>query len=288
MSHSQQKERQLRMISDNGKVYGISHNVYQHLKNAYRQGPLLQVRTLGIKEASTFPGFCREHDRTVFQSIEVQDLNRNCAEQAALFFLRSVAYEYSSKRETAILFKGLQREVPPVAPEWEQIIAECALGDDAYIQRESPYYMCQLFGMLSSACYDSLVTHWTVLDEVLPISTCTVLCPWMEDYNANYRCDYPQPVVSVTVAPAINETHIIVSWLAAHESDASWIRQMLATKSGLEQFLNLCIGESTDFYFSIRMWDRLSKELRDAAMTNMLPNSHRPQVREYPRIVVLG
>ena len=66
-SHSQQKERQLRNISENGCVYSIVRNHYQALKNTKSTSI---IGKQGISAVSTFPGYCSKHDRELFKHID--------------------------------------------------------------------------------------------------------------------------------------------------------------------------------------------------------------------------
>ena len=68
-SHSQQKERQLRAIAENGRVVAMNRNLFQAFKT-HVGGPLAPMKEVGIGEASTFAGFCQVHDQSLFADIE--------------------------------------------------------------------------------------------------------------------------------------------------------------------------------------------------------------------------
>ena len=88
-AHSIQRARTLARISDsNNHVLGFD----VQLDTAGHQ----RVRTVGIRRASTFPGFCPEHDKTIFQAIEDQPF-RATPEQCFLLAFRALAQMHAFK-----------------------------------------------------------------------------------------------------------------------------------------------------------------------------------------------
>jgi hypothetical protein len=69
------------------------------------------VRLIGIGQASTFPGFCGEHDARLFRSIDAADFDLN---EEAIFLLayRSLARELVARRRE-LLAKQEAMEMPP-------------------------------------------------------------------------------------------------------------------------------------------------------------------------------
>lgn len=93
-SHAPQKKNVLDGIAENGHVLGL---VGKKFVNAYSISPPDEVEMtaekIGINHASTFKGFCKHHDCSIFQPIEVSEssLNRrNCF----LHCYRAVCREY--------------------------------------------------------------------------------------------------------------------------------------------------------------------------------------------------
>ncbi|MBN2561438.1 MAG: hypothetical protein JXQ75_10970 [Phycisphaerae bacterium] len=286
MSHSQQKEGQLRAIAKDGRVYALSHNVFHHLKDLGLRDDVLNVQVLGIGEASTFPGFCRQHDRMIFAPIEREELIQDRADQAILFFLKTVAYEHASKREASFFFHEFGKAVGELAPlKWHESYGAWTCGVDLYLLRESPFYINRVFNIVTSRSFYEFSTIWLTVDQVLPVSTCTGFCPWLDEYEAKWTIEKPQPTVSFTVAPTDEMTHIIISWLTEHEEDAAWIRERTRSTEGIEYLVNLCIAESSDCCFSIDLWDGLSNGTRSRVLQNMRHNTFRGPIEKLPRII---
>jgi len=286
MSHSQQKEGQLRVIAEKGLVYTMSHNIYHHLKDLDLREDVLELQVRGIGETSTFPGFCNQHDTMIFAPIEREELIQNRADQAVLFFLKSIAYEHATKRGASFFYNEFGKAIGDSAPpEWHEFHQRWACGVDLFLLRESPFYVNRIFNIVTSQSFDDFTTVWLVVDQVLPISTCTGFCPWMDEYEDKWTIEKPQPLVSFTVAPTRSKTHIIISWLTEHDNDASWIREQASNPEGIEYLVNLCIAESSDCCFNPDFWDGLPQDTRSRVLENMRHNTFRGPIQELPQII---
>ncbi|MDC7234545.1 MAG: hypothetical protein PQJ58_15040 [Spirochaetales bacterium] len=95
-SHSIQKSKHLKSISEAGKVYGKSMNQIEI--ESFIDGEL-KFKEMGIKQASVFNGFCQKHDNEIFKEIEDEDLDERSLRHNCLLFLRSISYEIRMKEE---------------------------------------------------------------------------------------------------------------------------------------------------------------------------------------------
>ena len=285
-SHSQQKEGQLRAIAKDGKVYAISQNTYQYIKHAEPEQRIVPLKVVSIGEASTFPGYCDQHDQVIFAPIEKEPLDPERKDQAALFFLRTISQEYAAKRQASFFFRELPARMGPLLhPAHREHIHAWALGVDLFLNREGPFYLKSIFDMICKSHYDHLQVVWTRLDHTLGASTCTGFCPWLDDHERKWSFDTPQPLVSFTISPGTKTTDIVISWLAQHEQDASWIREHMRSKRGIEYMLNLCVAESADCCFGIDFWECLDGDTKRVVMENMRHNSSRGPIAKLPRIL---
>ncbi len=78
----------LAKIADKSRVWWIDTDVAKFMKNNATVG----MKLVGIREASTFGGFCAPHDADLFRPIEDQPPNPK-AEHVALFCYRAICYE---------------------------------------------------------------------------------------------------------------------------------------------------------------------------------------------------
>jgi hypothetical protein len=269
-------------------VYALDRNFYHYLKGNELTGSFLDLRILGIGEASSFSGYCAQHDQMIFYPIEKEPLVQNRHDQATLFLLRAISYEHASKRKALLYGNELLNEVSTSAqPEEGEYFRNWLSGVKLYLDRESPFYFQRIFDIICNLAYDQVKTLWITVDHILPISTSTVFCPWMDAYEEKWRLEKPQPLISFTISPVNTVTHIVVSWLAEHDKDADWIENKMQSTSGIEELINLCIAESEDCCFNIDFWDRLPNETRVNVMRNLRHNSFRGSIQDFPHIVTL-
>lgn len=111
-AHSIQRNRLLSEISDKGHVYVLSTDIGTFGKN--KGFPVYSKK--GIKNVSTFKGFCKKHDTELFAPIDNLDIEPNC-KQVALYAYRSICREYFVKEntiralETELANKSIQQVV---------------------------------------------------------------------------------------------------------------------------------------------------------------------------------
>ena len=89
-SHSIPKKN-LKMMSNNRSVCVLKDD----FKNPFKS----DLSTSNIKSTLTFRGFCKYHDRSLFQGIENKNTTHYNVEDVFYFSYRAVAKEYSDNRE---------------------------------------------------------------------------------------------------------------------------------------------------------------------------------------------
>ena len=103
-AHAIQKNRILNKISENGMIIsmdGVQHLIFQ------------TAETKGRKIATVFTGFCKYHDKILFQ--EIEDKPFTCtSKQLFLLTYRTMAWHYHKKQEqinaTCIHYEKLREE----------------------------------------------------------------------------------------------------------------------------------------------------------------------------------
>lgn len=100
-SHSLQRKGPLQAISEHGHVIKIGHSLKA---KPFESRELFELT--GVKKASTFPGFCSEHDTSLFSEIEGRKVDL-CEQTALLLFIRSIAIEHYKKKLTTSLYRNM-------------------------------------------------------------------------------------------------------------------------------------------------------------------------------------
>ena len=110
-AHSISKSSSLRKISENNFLYNFETNFYKFFDdNNNDPSCILQPRTIGVNEASTFYGFCRYHDSILFQDIDKEDVEIN-EKNAFLLGYRAFIKEYYNKEWSINFQKNFIRDI---------------------------------------------------------------------------------------------------------------------------------------------------------------------------------
>jgi hypothetical protein len=118
-SHSIQRNGSLDSISENGHVYQFGPG--------RAPVPLWEFPTrISIRKASTFPGFCQEHDRSIFEGLEKSFDSRNLGHLTALFY-RAVCIEFQKKQFSLHSFRTLEDQVSEDRKPFFQAVIEGTL-----------------------------------------------------------------------------------------------------------------------------------------------------------------
>lgn len=91
-SHTVTRGRELKPISEKNHVLGVNAD-----SSALLQGGNQRFRPIGIREASTFPGFCRLHDSELFKPIDDEDWLAS-EQQEFLLGYRTLCKELHARR----------------------------------------------------------------------------------------------------------------------------------------------------------------------------------------------
>jgi hypothetical protein len=285
-SHSQQKEGQLRAIAKDGMVYSPEKNYYK----GFKQG--LDMRRIGIGQASTFPGFCDYHDKELFSNVEVRPLTKDDHTQALPLLLRSLAFEYTQKRRGAIFLEWLLKETKGIIPsESSEEMAAFQGGMKLFLDFDGPFYLDAAFEALTTNS-DWLVTEWQIIPKNIMASSSCAFSPLRDahiDYKINHRKDRePGPLVMFNLIPEENQTHIVVSWHQKDSKHTDWIRESMSDMARLELFINQCaIAESEDTCLNPDLWDNTPRDVQNDALNAIRSYLFRGLLDECPLVIKL-
>jgi hypothetical protein len=287
-SHSQQKEMQLRSISQSGEVYALHRNRYQLLKHVNPE-KILTLRRTGLGKASAFPGFCKKHDDSIFSPIESGRLEKNNVTQVALFLLRSLGYEYAQKRTSLIYHDALLNIGGRYfQPEMVETLKYMMFGINLYLKQDAPYYFDRVFGALESNDFSEVNFNWKLINSNVNASCCCVFSP-VKDLDARYEMQGTgnlQPLMSFNLVPSEHETHVITAWLTEHDAYTGWIEGETSEIDDFEMYINRCaITESEDTCFSPALWEGLSDEKKRETLNAMRHELWRGDLDEIPIII---
>ncbi len=93
-AHSIQENKILKKIAVNGHVAMVANDRITMVDGQIDTDNLVKIEFIGKGKATTFQGFCREHDLEIFKPIELKDYIAGNKEQNFLFAYRNLAKEF--------------------------------------------------------------------------------------------------------------------------------------------------------------------------------------------------
>ena len=102
-AHTVQRRGGLAAIAENGHVISVKSAMQDLVKN----GGAFVPRTVGVRNASTFMGFCAEHDNSMFEPVEKQSFALT-PQSCFLLGFRALSYELFAKRAEIRSMQGMR------------------------------------------------------------------------------------------------------------------------------------------------------------------------------------
>lgn len=270
-SHTLSKSGSLKTIMDSeNKVYGVNLSFDALIKN----DGIFGVRKFGINEASTFLGFCSEHDKSLFSIFEDNPIIPT-KEQLCLLSYRSVCRElYTKENEadttlsehlmnlnefkessmTSYMRKALERrkilldiglsELKRTYQELNNIITNKNFDDLEYfiINLSSPAYV-----LCSGAIVPNLDFNNKVLKDL---------------YNPNESAEH----LFFNIVNIDNAGMCVFSWVKKPETEyfRGFINTLLQRKKRInDNLINFVFSYFENTFFSPAWWNRLNIEQRE-------------------------
>ena len=264
-SHSQQRRGQLLAIaSKSGDVYAVEKNLYRYYKGIKAASLYSPYRKTPISEASVFPGFCSDHDKDLFLPIEKKQHIIGDPEQAALFFLRAISFEYTQKNRMSIFNSTYLHHTKESQESRRVMLLKKSLnGLEHYLKNEGAYALEKALDATTTDPEEKIRTSWIEIEKKLPISTACTFSPLMQ-FQTRYMEENPSenpPFVSFNIVPNEKTTHVVVSWLPEHDEYSQWLDDALNDKMELELLINqFPFGESEDTCISPSLWEQVSSD----------------------------
>lgn len=188
-AHTIQRNGGLSRIAVDGHVYQFG----VHLPDLNSGDESLGPKLVGIKNATTFTGFCSKHDTYIFKPIETQPVGDN-EEQAFLLGYRSICKElYAKERQFDLI--GITRQ----ADRGESIFAQRAIQStlDDYTRgveaglKDIKYIKTKMDNILQSGVFDNVLFYNTRFNEI-PDFMCSGSILVEMDFAGNILQDFEE------------------------------------------------------------------------------------------------
>lgn len=266
-AHSIQRQA-LEQIARDGNVYQFSSDFGTLLSTKGR----MAARLVGIRRATVFGGFCDHHDNDVFRAID--DVPLEASEQtAALHFYRAVCREVWV-RENARLTLAFYRQVDRGRSEADQrriqrflTQYETALhrGTEAILSNKRLLDQC-----LSELDFSS-IRYVAFESAERPVILCSGVLRPEYDFQGRTIQDLSNStlsdIISVTVAPSVTGSTILLTWHAASDGVCEQFVRSLASVPDPEReipeaLFRLVLATFENTAMSPSWWDALAPEVR--------------------------
>jgi hypothetical protein len=274
-AHSISRSAALSKIARSGHIYQPDSNPYQLLKRA----GTVDHRMRGINEATTFTGFCCQHDSSLFKSVDVGDL---IPTHEQLFFLhyRALCRELYVKRpalSTNELLRNLDRGRPPEMQSFVQELVEArskAIGT-AIKELESNKSICdEAISTHNFACLHGCA----LLFNEPPTFACSGLTQPVYDFSGRtlqHLIDLEKPAseLSFTLLPSGTGGIAAFAWLESADSVCqAFVRSLLmvADDRKSDVMVQLIFDSFENHAIEPNYWDNLIAEAKSEAHERML------------------
>ncbi len=257
-SHSIQKSKLLKNLADS-----TNHVIMLTTKLTLDRIPIASSEPIGINEASCFPGFCKEHDKTIFRPIEDQSIDLNNNMQSLLLSYRSFCKEYYQiTKNTNNLLEICRNNLQDQVPEAQFISIQLA-----YKTYETKVFMDNINDMYKKALaatdkHDFYIYQRGV--RSVPFAVSSFFTPFF-DFDGNHinQNDFLfKSAISLDIIPNEQQTlvNIVVPNLCMRPLISSVITKLETSNENefLKLIWELALRYSENIVLSPEVWNRMS------------------------------
>lgn len=274
-SHSVGRSEHLQRIAENGHVLGYSRDTLRHLLHV---GTTME--SIGIKNASTFPGFCAAHDHDLFKEIDRSPIELNLR-TAALLAYRIVCLDAHAKRSSLRAMREITGLAIPDAPFEDAVlpprIRNTVLGyRDALLEKKD--WECVLHDAQRHGKVRFHAIRFSPTPEILGVARICVDIDFLgrplQDIESPERLDY----LSVSVLQDADAGVVVFAWLhTPAQIGERMIASLLRVKSEhrMDHVIRTVFAHSENLYWSPAWWRGLplgtQEELETLMQVGVVP-----------------
>lgn len=299
-SHSQQKHQVLESIAVGGKVFCTSNDLTKRFARFLTVDDLdIEIKPVEIASASTFNGFCNEHDTELFAPIEKSVLEKGNKDQLRALYLRALSYELARQRMTLdfrekFIDKISCAEIPDDCQSFVANIYDGYKEDirEKHFLLDSDIHHYWIPFWKANCTMSEYGWSWRTLPWNVGVSITSVFSPITEKQTARFfnghGCLMPRPITTFSVIPNANQTHIVMIW--PNSSTPFMERMVYDFESPAEhvflRLLNECVfTRSEDYCMSPALWNGLSKNEQQAIRFATHHEYYRGELSEVPQVI---
>lgn len=255
-SHSQSKENCLRVISEGGHLIRPSRNIFRK-----REDVEAQFDSIGIGKASTFRGFCSDHDSEFFRKVDSLDYTSLNNDSLMRLSFRTLANEVRAKERSAYVLNGYLEILG-----YREDINIRLEGVKNNLAVTTPFYKRKFTNWLQGLEYEKIVSTVYKVISKLPISASSILGIDLVDSTSvlNWALKNPLPQAFFNVVPHARGGLIIAS---SFPNERIMTDEMLNRNTIEDLIFNHC----EDLFITPSFFTTLSREIKQNILAAQLP-----------------
>lgn len=270
----------LRVLAQNGDVYGFKGHPYFFQKNDLRVVP----ERIGTRIASTFRGFCADHDASLFKAVEHRKFAAT-SEQLALLNFRVIARRVFGRHVAARhapTMLAYDRGLPPhVQREWFAIQHREIVKADETLKNTISLkgYYDRLVLARDFAGVNAYVAYFSGL----PVFLCAELVRIDCDFIGGRLNDPPPPAHLCVYNLAVdNGWALVFSWMGVNGA-AEMLAESFSVRSDADKpgaAFRYALEYTDNVYFAPEWWEGLTESERGVAISALTARMHPHYVRD--------
>ena len=265
-SHTIQRRGGLAAIAENGHVFSAKKG----FSNLQKNDGKVDLEKIGVRQASTFPGFCNDHDTELFRPVELATSKLDFA-NAFLLSLRAVTYEFATKdaqlrshvarkefsdnghpfEVQAAIQNFLSLHQVGIEQGLKDITSLKALYDEAFRSQDFSNFSC----------------YGVQFDRVLPFAAAGAFIPEFDFEGGiiqEVRLNQPVSQIALNVTKLGETTSVVFGWFGGEECAAARFVNSFKTipdRQKADSLLVLAMEYLENFFCTPSWWTGLAPEI---------------------------
>lgn len=261
-AHTVSKSSSLQAIARGGHVYGLIPS----FENLSKNKGVLKPELIGVKRASTFTGFCGEHDKTLFSAFEDKPFI-GTAEQSFLIGYRSLSREYFTKmsqHDLQSIYKDIDKGKTELA---QRSIQEFSFLHSIGVElgaRDIQVHKESYDDVLVSSNFGEVRFHIIEFSELLPIACSGAFLP-EKDFDGKSLQDLSElekvlDILCFSIFSSENRSYAVFTWLEGSDASCNKFIASLKNVSNERLFpvlVQFACATFENIFFSPDWWENL-------------------------------
>jgi len=260
-------------IANDGHVYTFTSPTHEELERIYsscKYGP----KPLGINRASTYHGFCSNHDDLIFSEIEKCDI-KPTSKQVFLFHFRAYSRTFYLNVNSG---KALREIHNAKLPDDHNPIDALVKGASAFqSQGEAFSDLIRNFESMKSSVDSGTVPmldHIFIRINCIPDVMCSTLFVPIYDIEGRFLLPLAKrseldscQTMSITISKDSAGGFLLLAWKGEDTLTSEFIRTFIESGYDLNRLIAVIFGNTDNFFFNEIWWQNLDEERRDMLMS---------------------